>query len=97
MCKTKKSKKVESTITDIRITSSQMLFTFLLFYYFTFKKLFTVKSLLLLNALQIAAVACVNLYKVALVNEQRHTDLNASLKSSRLQSVCSCIALDARL
>ena len=68
-----------------------MLFTFLLFYsFYAF-------ILLLLNTLQVAAVACVNLHEVAFVNEERHTDLNTSLKSSRLQSVCSCIALDARL
>ena len=68
-----------------------MLFTFLLFYSFS------AFILLLLNTLQVAAVACVNLHEVAFVNEERHTDLNTSLKSSRLQSVCSCIALDARL
>ena len=52
---------------------------------------------LLLYALQVAAVASVHLNEVAFVNEEGHADLNASLKSGRLESVCGCIALDARL
>ena len=55
------------------------------------------RYVLFLHALQIAAVAGVNLYEIALVDEQRYANLNTSLESSRLCSVCRCIAFDARL
>ena len=58
--------------------------------------LFVWSCLLLLHALQVAAVASVNLYEVALVDEQRYANFNASLESSRLGSVCSCVALDRK-
>ena len=54
-------------------------------------------GILFLNAVEVRTVASVNLDKVALVDEERHTDFNTCLQSSRLGSVGSCIALDARL
>ena len=52
---------------------------------------------LLLCASQIAAVACVNLNQVALVDEQRNAHLNASLQCGGFQGVGSGVALDAGL
>ncbi len=52
---------------------------------------------LLLYTAEVRTIACVNLNKVALVDEERYTDLNTCFKSSWLSSVCSCIALDTWL
>ena len=52
---------------------------------------------LLLHALDVATVAGIYLYEVALVDEERYADLSTCLKSCRLESVCSCIALYAWL
>ena len=52
---------------------------------------------LLLHALDVATVAGIYLYEVALVDEERYTDLSTCLKSCWLESVCSCIALYAWL
>ena len=52
---------------------------------------------LLLNALQVAAVTSVYLHEVALVHEQRHANLYASLQSGGLQGVGSGVALDSGL
>ena len=52
---------------------------------------------LLLYTAEVRTIACVNLNKVALVDEERYTDFNTCFKSSWLSSVCSCIALDTWL
>lgn len=65
----------------------------LLFYLFTFLPLY----FLFFHAVDVASVACVHLYQVALVDEQRHTYLNAGLKSCRLCRVGCGIAFYARL
>ena len=50
---------------------------------------------LFLHALQIRTVAGIHLYKVALIDEERHADFHASLQCCRLCSVCCGVALDA--
>ena len=52
---------------------------------------------LLLYTAEVRTIACVNLNKVALVDEERYTDFNTCFKSSWLSSVGSCIALDTWL
>ena len=46
---------------------------------------------LLLHALAVAAVTCVNAYNLALVDEQRYADLGAGLQLGRLECVSSGI------
>ena len=53
--------------------------------------------MLFLYAVEVRSIACVNLDKVALVDEERYTNLNASLQSGWLGSVGSCITLDTWL
>ena len=52
---------------------------------------------LLFHAVHVASVTCVDLYEVALVDEQRHAYLSTSLQSSWLGSVGSSVALHAWL
>lgn len=48
---------------------------------------------LLLYTVEVRTIACVNLNKVALVDEERHAHLNTCLESSRLCGVGGCITL----
>ena len=52
---------------------------------------------LLLHALNVASVACVDDNLVALFAEERYHDSSASLYSSLCQGVCGSVALSARL
>ena len=55
--------------------------------------MFLLKNGLLAYTTEVAAIAGVNLDSLALVNEQRNTNLSTSLESSWLSSVGSSVAL----